>query len=133
MPVLETSERSTTLKMQPGWPLGLWMLSALLLMQSFDLESLMVVFAGLGAGQGGFMMASQNLVLEFGAREDLPMRIAVANSASGLVGAIGPLLGGVLVMLWSYELVFWIAIAFQLAAIALVMRFVDEPRHRALG
>jgi MFS family permease len=113
--------------------LGLWMFSALLLMQSFDLESLMVVFAGLGAGQGGFMMASQNLVLEFGAREDLPMRIAVANSASELVGAIGPLLGGVLAMLWSYELVFWIAIAFQLAAIALVMRFVDEPRHRAPG
>ena len=113
--------------------LWLWMLSALLLMQSFDLASLMVVFAGLGAGQGGFMMASQNLVLEFGAREDLPMRIAVANSASELVGAIGPLLGGVLAMLWSYELVFWIAIAFQLAAIALVMRFVDEPRHRAPG
>ena len=82
------------------------------------------------AGQGGFMMSSQNLVLEFGEREDLPMRIAVANSASELVGAIGPLLGGVIAMVWSYELVFGIAIGFQLAAIALVLRFVDEPRRR---
>jgi MFS family permease len=110
--------------------LVLWMLSALVLMQSFEIWMLMGVFAGLGAGQGGFMMASQNLVLEFGAREDLPMRIAVANSASELVGAIGPLLGGLLAMFWSYELVFWVAIGFQAAAIGLVMRFVDEPRHR---
>ena len=110
--------------------LGVWILSALLLMQAFEIWTLMLVFAGLGAGQGGFMMSSQNLVLEFGEREDLPMRIAVANSASELVGAIGPLLGGVIAMVWSYELVFGIAIGFQLAAIALVLRFVDEPRRR---
>ena len=58
------------------------------------------------------------------------MRIAVANSAAELVGAVGPLLGGALVALWSYTAVFWTAIAFQLAAVFVVLRFVDEPRRR---
>ena len=47
-----------------------------------------------------------------------------------IFGAIGPLLGGLLAMLWSYELVFWVAIGFQVASIGLVLRFVDEPRRR---
>jgi MFS family permease len=113
--------------------LVLWMLSALLLMQSWDINALLLVFAGLGAGMGGFMMSSQNLVLEFGAREDLPMRIAVANSAAELVGGVGPLLGGALAMLWSYTAVFWTAIAFQLAAVFVVLRFVEEPRRRPVA
>jgi predicted MFS family arabinose efflux permease len=73
-------------------------------------------------------MSAQNLVLEFGSRRNLPMRVAVANSASELVGAIGAVLGGVLVAVFSYLTVFWIAIAFQLAALAIVIFWVDEPR-----
>jgi predicted MFS family arabinose efflux permease len=60
------------------------------------------------------------------------MRIAVANSASELVGAIGAVLGGVLVSVFSHVTVFWIAIAFQLVALAVVTFWVDEPR-RARG
>ena len=110
--------------------LSIWALSVLLLMQSTELLTLAIVFAGIGAGQGGFMLSGRNLVLEFGAREDLPMRIAVANSASELVGAIGPILGGLLVAAISYDAVFWTGIVFQLAAIAVVLVYVDEPRHR---
>jgi predicted MFS family arabinose efflux permease len=75
-------------------------------------------------------MSAQNLVLEFGSRHNLPMRIAIANSASELVGAVGAVLGGLLVAVLSYVAVFWIAIAFQVAAIAVVVFFVDEPRRR---
>jgi MFS family permease len=109
----------------------LWILSALLLMMTNTLVDLVVVMIGLGAGLGGFMMSAQNLVLEFGSRENLPMRIAVANSASELVGAIGPLLGGILATAVSYVAVFWTAIICQLAALLMVLYFVDEPRHRA--
>ncbi len=56
------------------------------------------------------------------------MRIAVANSASELVGAIGPIVGGILASLWSYYAVFWVAIAFQLVSIACVALFVEDPR-----
>jgi MFS family permease len=110
--------------------LVVWILSALVLMSSTHIAALCAVFVGLGAGLGGFMMSSQNMVLEFGAREDLPMRIAVANSSSELFGAVGPLLGGFLAGAFSYVVVFWVAIAFQLAAIVVIWRFVDEPRRR---
>jgi MFS family permease len=111
--------------------LTLWVLSALLLMSATSYGSLLLVFAALGAGLGGFQMSAQNLVLEFGSRRNLPMRIAIANSAAELVGAIGAVLGGLLVAALSYVAVFWIAIAFQLAAIGVVVVFVDEPRRRS--
>jgi MFS family permease len=110
--------------------LSLWILSVLLLMQAQALGSLQLVFVGLGAGAGGFMMAAQNLVLEFGSREDLPMRIAVANTTSQLMLAIGPVLGGVLLLVSSYLTLFCVAIAFQLASLALMIFLVEEPRRR---
>ena len=95
-----------------------------------DGGSLVAVYLGLGMGMGGFQLASQNLVLEFGRRRNLPMRIAVANSASELVAAIGAVLGGVLAATLGYFSVFRIAIGFQLVAMAIVLFFVDEPRNR---
>jgi MFS family permease len=108
-----------------------WIVSVLLLMSAAHMALLCAVFVGLGAGLGGYMMSAQNLVLEFGAREDLPMRIAVANSASEFVSAVGPVLGGILASASSYVVVFWVAIVFQCAGIAVVRLFVDEPRRRA--
>jgi MFS family permease len=109
---------------------ALWIATALVLMNAGSFGMLVAVFAGLGAGLGGFQLSAQNLVLEFGSRRNLPMRIAVANSASELVGAVGPLLGGLLAVTVSYASVFWTAIAFQLAALFIVLRYVSEPRGR---
>jgi MFS family permease len=111
--------------------LVLWIVATVGLMLSQELPGFLLAFVGIGAGMGGFQMAAQNMVLEFGAREDLPVRIAVANSAQEFVGFIGPLVGGILAFLFSKETVFASAIAFQLLAIALVLHRVDEPRHRA--
>ncbi len=110
---------------------SLWIATALLLMTASTFGVLVAVFAGLGAGLGGFQLSAQNLVLEFGSRSNLPLRIAVANSASELVGAIGPLLGGLLAVTVSYVSVFWTAIAFQFAALLMVLLTVREPRRRA--
>jgi MFS family permease len=110
--------------------LSMWVGSVLLLMNADSFSLMLAVMAGLGAGQGGFMMSSQNLVLEFGSRQNLPMRIAVANSASEVVGVIAPLLGGVLITVYGFTEVFWTGIAFQLAAIAWVWLAVRDPRHR---
>jgi MFS family permease len=107
-----------------------WMASVLVLMQVEDLRLLVGVFLGLGAGLGGFQMSAQSLVLEFGSRHDLPMRIAVANTASELVAALGSVLGGLLVISLSYVPVFWLALACQAAAVAIVLLAVDEPRRR---
>ena len=110
----------------------LWMLAVVLLMATTDFQNLVLVFGALGAGLGGFQFSSQNLVLEFGSRQNLPMRIAVANSASEAVATVGALAGGLLAAFLSYVPLFWIAIAFQLAAVVMVVRFVDEPRRRSV-
>ena len=110
--------------------LAVWVFAAVLLMHSADLMMLSVSFFIVGAGLGGFMLSSQNMVLEFGTREGLPMRIALANSGAELMGAVGPILGGILAAAFSYAPVLWVAIGFKLAAIVLVLAFVDEPRWR---
>lgn len=111
--------------------LVVWMVAGIALMPAEGLIGTSLAFAGIGVGLGGFVLASQNMVLEFGERAELPMRIAVANSAAEFTGAIGPLLGGVLVAVGSYATVFWTAIGFQAAAVLVVLFFVDEPRNRA--
>ena len=108
----------------------IWIMATLSLLVADTLPMFLVIFACLGAGLGGFQISSQNLVLEFGLRHDLPMRIAISNAATSLMMAIGPLLGGVLVTMYSYATVFWTAIAFQLAALVLVILRVEEPRFR---
>ncbi|MDJ0789063.1 MAG: MFS transporter [Myxococcota bacterium] len=109
--------------------LVLWMASALLLLSTTGEFALLAVMFGLGAGLGGFMMAGQNLVLEFGEREDLPLRIALSNTGSELAGVIGPLLAGVLAMASGYPAVFWTAIAFQAMGLFAVLWLVPDPRH----
>jgi MFS family permease len=109
---------------------ALWAVSTLLLMGVHDIVGLAIVFAGLGAGQGGFQNASQILVLEFGSRTDLPMRIAVLNALVSLMAAIGPLAGGIMAEQFSYEAVFCFSMIVQALSVAIVVLAVDEPRRR---
>jgi predicted MFS family arabinose efflux permease len=107
------------------------MLSVGLLIGTADIVRLVIVFLGVGAGLGGFQMAAQSLVLEFGRRRHLPMRIAVANSSADLVAAIGAVLGGLLSLTFSYVGVFGLALVFQALAVVIVVGSVEEPRARA--
>ena len=91
-----------------------------------------VTFALLGTGMGGFQIGGQNLVLEFGHREDLPMRIAISNSTMALMTGIGTIFAG-MIAAWSYVLLFSISIAVLSAAILITWFFVDEPRHRIVS
>lgn len=110
--------------------LGTWILSTLLLFFGGDIYILALVFAGLGAGLGGFQISSQNMVLEFGDRQDLPMRIAISNAGNSLMMGVGPLMGGIVAVWVSYTAVFWLAMAFMCIALAMVAFLIDEPRHR---
>lgn len=108
----------------------IWIVGVLMLIQATDITSVSLVFVALGTGVGGFMMAAQNLALEFGSLVNLPMRIAVANSVADLATIVGPILGGLLVISVSFLPVFWIAILFKCAAIAMMTLYVPEPRNR---
>lgn len=111
--------------------LGLWVLSTLALMASSGLLATSLVFIGIGAAFQGFQQSAQNLTLEFGARNDLPMRIAVANTVSEIAGTLGPLLGGLLAALLGYHAVFIASIGFLTGGGLLLLLRVPEPRYAA--
>jgi MFS family permease len=113
--------------------LATWMLSAVALLWAPSVVALALVFAGLGAGLGGFQLSAQSLVLEFGSRHNLPLRIAVANSASELVAAVGAVCGGLIWVLVSHTAVFGVAVACQGVAFAIVVLGVREPRGGGTG
>jgi MFS family permease len=110
--------------------LVIWMASAALLLGAEAYAQVLIAYAGLGAGLGGFMMSAQNMVLEFGSRANLPMRIAVANSTSEAVGIAAPLVGGLLAARFGSAAPILLALGFQVVAFAVTLVWVDEPRHR---
>jgi len=114
-----------------GLALALWLGSQGVLMAAPGEPLLLAAFVGAAAGMGGFALAAQNMVLELGRAEDAPIRIAVSNTAANLIGAIGPVVGGVIVDLVSYEALFGTTVALQSLALTTVVLLVREPRRLA--
>lgn len=108
---------------------GLWTISAIGLLLANSLPFILLTFCGLGAGFGGYFVASQNFVLEFGAHHERPMLIAVSDTASHFMMATGPLLGGIVAQGFDLIYVFCIAIAVKVLSMLAVLR-VEEPRLR---
>jgi MFS family permease len=110
--------------------IGLWVISTVMLFFVTDLGLILLVFVGIGAAVQGFQNSSINLTLEFGDRDNLPVRIAIANTASEVAGTIGPLLGGLLAALMGYEAVFAASIVFLVVGGTVVRFYVPEPRQK---
>lgn len=108
--------------------IALWIASTLLLLLSQGLLLHVFVFMGIGAATQGFQSTAINLTLEFGHRDDVPLRIAIANSSSEVAGTLGPLLGGVLAAWLGYEAVFICSMAFLILGGTMVNAYVPEPR-----
>ncbi len=87
-------------------------------------------FAAFGIGGAGYGMSAQTMVLEFGAREDLPMRIALSTMVEGGVSAIAPLFGGLMLLWASSDALLATAAVLTLAAAALLIGKVRDPRAR---
>ena len=110
--------------------IGLWVISTVMLIFVTDLSLILLVFVGIGAAVQGFQNSSINLTLEFGDRDNLPVRIAIANTASEVAGTIGPLLGGLMAALLGYEAVFAASIVFLVVGGTVVRVYVPEPRQK---
>jgi MFS family permease len=110
--------------------LALWIASTLALFMTEGVWLTSLVFVGIGAASQGFQNAVSNIVLEFGPREDVPMRLAISNSASELAGTIATLSAGGIAAWLGYEAVFILSITFLLTGALLIRRHVPDPRHR---
>jgi MFS family permease len=89
-----------------------------------------IAFFGLGAAQSGFLMSSQTMVLEFGARDDIAMRLGLTATSQGLMNTIGPLAGGLIATTLGYEVLFGVSIGLLATALILLLTVVEEPRFR---
>jgi len=108
----------------------LWIAATLLLMGAHSLALMFLAFFGLGAGNSAYMMSAQNIVFEFGHRDDMAMRLALSNTAESAMAALGPLAGGFIAAALGYPAVFIAAIACEAIALVLLLTLVKEPRKR---
>ena len=112
---------------------ALWLAATVLLIYAPSMTLIMVAFFCLGSAQSGFLMSTQTMVLEFGAREDVAMRLALSSTSQGLMAALGPLVGGLVAASFGYVPVFWISITMEAVALAVMLTLVREPRLRRAG
>jgi MFS family permease len=110
--------------------IAIWILIQVELLTVSGLGGLMIFFALVGMASGGFNMAGQNMVLEFGDAEDIPLRLAASSTAVNFIGMVGPVLGGAIAMTAGYEAVFGLCIALQTIALFVILLWVPEPRHQ---
>ena len=108
--------------------LALWIIAHCQLLLIQGVYGVMIFFVVFGIAISGFNQARMNMVLELGADADIPLRVAASNMASNTVGAIGPLLGGLIVLAMGYEIIFIICILVQSVALAIMLNSVPEPR-----
>ena len=113
--------------------LSMWILATVILLLLHSPAAIFVAFFGLGAAQSGYMMAAQTMILEFGNREEMPMRIAISSSAEGITASISPILGGLVADALGYPAVFGISIGFLVISLACLVLMVKEPRDRNLS
>ena len=99
-----------------------------LLLASDTAPPIYAAFVLLGAGVSGWMLASTTMVLEFGAHEDIPMRLGFVTTAEGLVAAAGPVLAGLLVAAAGFGPLFAVILAALGAALVITITAVREPR-----
>jgi MFS family permease len=112
--------------------LSIWVGSTLLLLNANGFVPLFIAFCGLGAAQSGYLMSVTTMVLEFGSRDDMAMRLALSTTAEGVMSAAGPLLGGVIASGLGYTVLFGTSMSCQVMALILLFWLVEEPRKRRL-
>ena len=110
--------------------LGTWIVGSLIVLWAPVFPVAYVVFLLVGAGLSGVLLASQNLVLEFGRERDRPMRIAATHSLSEAAAVAGFLGAGLISQIAPIESVFLISIVLHLLALRRLIRTVD-PRRTA--
>ena len=107
-----------------------WIAATIALMTLSTPAAVFLAFCGLGAAAAGYGMASQTMILEFGHRDDLPMRIGISATAEGVTATIGPLVGGAIADLLGYSVVFGASLGLLAAALLTLVVAVRDPRRK---
>lgn len=105
-----------------------WIIGVILLMTAQSLPVVVLAYILFGSAMSGYLMASTTIVLEFGERQDIPMRLALSTTAEGLVSTIGLMSAGMMAALFGYGSLLWIALATLTAGLLVMVFAVKDPR-----
>jgi MFS family permease len=89
---------------------------------------LYAVFGLMNIAISGMGLAAMGMPMEFAGEEDLPTLVALANSMLAVPVLLAPVLGGWLVDVAGYSMLFWVAVGLLLAGWAAMHWAVREPR-----
>jgi MFS family permease len=106
------------------WPLAL--LAALLSNASWGFY---LVFALIGFGNAGSVIADLNIAMEFGPEAERPTYIGLTRTTTGPALLIAPLLGGWIAQQWSYPVLFCVSLGLATVGLVLLAWGVKDPRH----
>ncbi len=107
-----------------------WLVSMIAMVFAQEPWHFMAAFFGLGAALSGYMMSATTLVLEFGSRVEIPMRLAASTTVETSVSSVGPLIGGLIAALFGFVPLFMISIVCLAGACSVLIWRVKEPRLR---
>ncbi|MGL4541944.1 MAG: MFS transporter, partial [Polymorphobacter sp.] len=107
----------------------LWIGAFAIMLVAQDQTGFVLGFVAMGAASSGYMMGAQTLVLEFGRREDIPMRLAISATAETSVASISPLIGGVIATVFGFGPLIIVSIVLLVAALAVIVFAVKDPRY----
>ena len=108
---------------------ALWLISLTGMLFAAEPWHFLLAFFGLGAAMSGNLMSVTTLVLEFGHRDDMPMRLALSTTAETSIATLGPVIGGVIAAAFGLVPVFVLSIACLAVALAVLVLRVREPRR----
>ena len=110
---------------------GLFLAGSLLCGCAWSMLSLILFRAVQGIGGGGLVPLATTIIGDVSAPADRPRMMSYVSFIWGIAAIIGPLLGAFCVNTLGWPYVFWINLPIGLIAMAMVARFLHEPRHQA--
>ncbi|OYY92091.1 MAG: hypothetical protein B7Y45_00995 [Sphingomonas sp. 28-66-16] len=113
--------------------LVLSIVSTVALLSSTQFVWLFIAFLGLGGAASGYLMSALLIVLEFGPREELAMRLAISTTVEGSLATLAPIAGGAMMLLAGYGAVFALSMAFASGALAIAVFRFRDPRALRLA
>jgi len=87
------------------------------------------VFALMGFGRAGTLVADLAIAMEFGPEPERPTYIGLARTATGPAVFLAPIAGGAIVAWAGYPAMFVVALGLSAAGLCLLWFRVVEPRH----
>lgn len=89
---------------------------------------LYVVFGIISFAHSGEFIADQNIAMEFGDEAERPTYIGMSKTLTGPFLLSAPIIGGVIVEIWGYQMMFLTAAIVSMMALLIIKFFVSEPR-----